>query len=168
MMIIVFGLPGTGKSTFARALASQRASTHLNTDVIRSQAGLRGQYDAATKAKVYQLLFENTEQLIKEKKEVILDGTFYTAALRKPYQALAIQYQQPLIWIQTTASEATVRERVSKKRVFSEADFAVYQKVKAAFEPLEEEVLTLTTDQLSTTQMLAAVDAFIHTKMGSL
>lgn len=40
MLIIVTGLPGTGKTTFAEAFAQKGHFIHLNSDLIREALGL--------------------------------------------------------------------------------------------------------------------------------
>lgn len=59
-LVLVVGLPGTGKSTFSRALAAELGARHLNSDVIRVETGLRGKYTPEDKAKVYEELRKRT------------------------------------------------------------------------------------------------------------
>ncbi|MBK7408303.1 MAG: AAA family ATPase [Saprospirales bacterium] len=51
MLILITGLPGAGKSTFALALAAANGAVHLNTDRVRAKLGLRGHYDPESKQK---------------------------------------------------------------------------------------------------------------------
>ena len=45
ILLVVFGLPGTGKTTFARALAARLGLPHFNTDIIRAELGRKQQYE---------------------------------------------------------------------------------------------------------------------------
>lgn len=153
-LILVFGLPGSGKTTFADALAVARGSSHYNSDIMRAQLGLRGQYDRESKSSVYKRLLERVEQHLQEGKEVIVDATFYLEALREPFVKLAQKTGAAIFWIEVRARPEVIRKRVRKKRVFSEADFSVYEKVKNAFEPLEDAHLTLDSDVLSLEEMV--------------
>ncbi|MEM6378009.1 MAG: AAA family ATPase [Bacteroidota bacterium] len=143
MIVIVIGLPGTGKTTFSKALAQEIKGLHLNTDIIRDQLNLRGQYDRATKLLIYKTMMERAAAAIKKNMHVVLDGTFYKQQLRDDYLTFAEKHQVPLKWIELKATEAAVRERVETKRVYSEADYQVYLKVKKLFEPMCKDCLEL-------------------------
>ena len=80
MVLIVFGLPGTGKSYFARHLARETGTSYLNTDIIRQELGRQGRYDRETSRYIYELLMERMADLLSEKQDIILDGTFKKSA----------------------------------------------------------------------------------------
>lgn len=161
VLIVILGLPGTGKTTFARALAARTGARHLNTDMLRVELGLRGQYDETTKARVYDELLRLTRNALKQGTPVVLDGTFYRQAFRDRITDLAQETGAVLKWIELTASPETVKERVSHKRPYSEADFAVYRKIREAFEPLKEERLSLDSDQKTLGAMLREAREYI-------
>lgn len=166
MLIIVSGLPGTGKTTFADALAAHLKVSHLNSDIIRDELGERGKYDPETKARVYKVMLKRTAKLLQKGATVIVDATFHESKTRQPFLELVKNEGKPLTWIELKAEEAVIQERVSKKRAYSEADFSVYQKIKAAYEPLQIPHLVLTSGQLSAEEMLERAVSYI--KEGSL
>ena len=53
ILIIIFGLPGTGKTTFAILLSKQLGIKHFNTDIIRSLSGKSQQYNEENKELIY-------------------------------------------------------------------------------------------------------------------
>ena len=160
-LVVVFGLPGTGKTTFARALSQELGWRHLNTDVIRAGLGKRKQYDEQTKASIYQKMLDLTQTELERKKGVVLDGTFYREALRDSFRELGSRHGIPLKWIQVCAAEGIVRDRVSTERPYSEADFQVYKKIQEAFEPLREPCLRVYSDREELPSMIQKSLAFI-------
>jgi predicted kinase len=161
-LIIVCGLPGTGKTTFATALADATGALHLNTDRIRHDMGKRGKYSKAAKERIYDHLFLRTRQFLLAGRDVVLDGTFYRKKLRKPFVRLARVLNIPVVWIEVVAPEDVVLERVSRSRPYSEADFAVYQKVSKTYEPLPKQHLVLDSDELTIDEMVEKARAYCH------
>ncbi|NJB87194.1 hypothetical protein GGR26_002971 [Lewinella marina] len=153
-LIMVVGLPGTGKSTFARALAERTGAVHLNTDVIRQELGLRSRYRPEDKQRVYRELLHRTERALSSGKSAIVDATLYLERLRMPYRALARKMNCPISWIQLQTSPAVVRERLIRPRQYSEADFSVYTRIQRAYEPLADPHLGLPSDRLSQEEMV--------------
>jgi len=154
MLIAITGLPGTGKSTFARALAERLEAAHFNTDIIRDALNLRGQYDVSSKEKIYDELLHRTAAALADKRTVIVDATFYKKDLRDQFNTLATDHHQAVQWIEIRADEAVIKQRVQQKRQYSEADFDVYLQIKAKFEPLQQPHLTLWSDRMEVEEMV--------------
>ena len=154
MLVLIVGLPGTGKTTFAVELAKEIGAVHLNSDILRTRMGSRGKYDNASKAAVYKELYNRAEEILQEGNDLVVDATLYKESLREPFEKLAGQFNTPIKWIELKAEESTIKERVSKKREYSEADFEVYLKIKAVYEPLAQNHLVLWSDVLSLKEMI--------------
>lgn len=161
-IVIVCGLPGTGKTTFAAALAHAIHAVHLNTDRIRHAMGRQGQYSIALKAAIYESLLLRSREALLAKKNVVLDGTFYKKRFRKAFIHLANELHTPIHWIEITASDQSIRERVSKTRPYTEADYSVYQKVKSEFDPLPPERLVLDSDLHTIEEMVQLAVRYLH------
>lgn len=161
MIIIVFGLPGTGKSFFARRLATAVDAAYYNTDLVREQMQKKGKYSVDDKEKVYDALAHLVKESIKTHQYVIADGTFSKNKYRQPLNKVAKEQNTDLCWIRTQADDATIRARVSKQREHSEADYAVYQKVKAEFEKADFPHLQLDSGKLTVEEMLQRATYYI-------
>ncbi|MCB0571375.1 MAG: AAA family ATPase [Phaeodactylibacter sp.] len=167
LLIVVLGLPGAGKTTFARALSERLGARHFNTDIIREELGLSGRYSPADKERVYEAMAAHAKAALRENQAVIVDGTFYHPSLRAPYRQMSADAGCPLHWIQPEAPEALSRRRVSRQRPHSEADYDVYLSIRKAWVPLEEGHLRLSSDE-SPEQMVDKALAYLRAQYPGL
>ena len=161
-LIMVTGLPGTGKTTFARKLAEALDAVHLNTDMVREAMGVRGQYDDATKEAVYAELRRRVAAALDDGARVVVDGTFYLRSLRLSFRRLASARNIEHHWIELRADEAVIRELVAGRRPDSDADFSVYLKIKDIYEPIREPHTELWSDRLPLAEMVAQTSKKIN------
>jgi len=147
MVIIIFGLPGTGKSYFARHLSQEIDAVYLSTDEVRLHMKKQGRYDEEDKQLVYDRLEEMMSEHLKKGENVIIDGTFHEKRRRDQFNGKARELGQPVFFIEMQSREETVKERVEQKREYSEADYSVYKMILNRFEPLEIPHLQLESDR---------------------
>ena len=164
MLIIVMGLPGSGKTYFAKAFASKFGALHTNSDTIRKELYHKPNYHPEDKAIVYRALFDFVTKGLKEGKDVVIDATFSRQTYRQPYFDFADQHHIPCFVILMEADEAIIKERVQKKRPDSDADFAIYLKIKAEYEKLDKEHLLLRSDTIPLSEMLVKANQYIKKK----
>jgi predicted kinase len=143
VVIIVFGLPGSGKSYFASRLAAKINALYVNSDELRLQLLPERTYTDAEKLLVYDAMLRMMTDAIGKHEPIVLDATFYKEAIRNPFELKAAALKERILYIEVTAPENIIAVRLAKPRNFSEADFAVYQKLKLAFEPLQQKHLVL-------------------------
>ena len=148
MLVLIAGLQGTGKTFISKKLVPSLSAEHLSTDIIRRKLLSERTYSEEEKSRVYDALFEKTSELLSQNKSVIIDGTFYKKELRERAQAIAEKNNSSFHKILCIASNEIVKERINlceRKETKTEADFSVYEKTKAIFEPLELPFLELDT-----------------------
>lgn len=161
MIVAVLGLPGSGKTYLAAALAAWLNARLISSDQVRRQMNQNGKYDEQAKEAVYLEMLSLMEPGVRDRQTVVLDATFYKASLRTLLLEKAAELGVPVYFIEVRAAEATIQKRVSQKRPDSEADFAAYLKVKQEFEPLSGPRLVLFSDRRSLDQMLGAATAYL-------
>src|SRR5688572_2457772 len=125
MIIVVFGLPGSGKSYFAERLAKKIEADYVNSDRLRREMFPARTYSEQEKAAVYNAMLAKMRRAVKQKKDVVLDATFHNNETRKPFMQ-AGKKNDRICFIEITADEDLISRRLQKERAYSEADFEVY------------------------------------------
>jgi predicted kinase len=149
VLLLIAGLPGTGKSTVARAFTERYGGAHISSDLLRKAMGLLGHYGPEDKKKVYQAVLDGARAALLDGQSAVVDSTFYRADIRAPFEALARSCGAPFFWVEMRADENSIRERVEAPRPDSEADFAVYLALRDQNEPIEVPHLVLWSDQMT-------------------
>ncbi|HEY6082660.1 MAG TPA: AAA family ATPase [Chitinophagaceae bacterium] len=156
MIIIVLGLPGSGKSYFASRFANLIHADYINSDQVRKGMFPARSYSEKGKASVYNEMLKLARQSIKQNKNLLLDATFYKNELRKKFIDEA---GADVVLIEIAAEEAVIKERLKQKREDSEADFEIYKLIKKQWEPLQGRRLILISSDNNIEDMLhEAVD----------
>lgn len=108
-VIMMVGIPGAGKTTFAEHFAKTFSAPYLNPRAISSQVGIG--VDKAKKVTEHLL-----HELLKTNSTVVYEGPTETRAERAEVlkQAKKAGYQTLLVWVQTEPLEA--KRRATKKQ----------------------------------------------------
>ena len=107
-VLIACGLPGTWKTETTEEVHKIKGGKLLRTDLIRLDV-LKGQdvFDAKVagdmkkRTAVYDVMFEMADEAFKIDKNVVLDATFVTQALRLQAAAVAAKHKATFIILQT-------------------------------------------------------------------
>lgn len=138
-LVIVCGLPGTGKSTVARIFAEKLGGELLRTDAIRKEDNPKPVYTRTTNKMVYIEMFRRTANLLESGKKVVLDAVFGGLGMRRRAVELAAEKEIDLKIVQVTADETTIKDRITRRtNDVSDANWQVYLRVKAIYRPLLE------------------------------
>jgi predicted kinase len=154
MVITVFGLPGSGKTYFAKRLALQLHADYINSDELRVSMFSNRTYTDAEKLVVYDAILQGMKRAVEKKKDVVLDATFYKKEVRQKFELAAKYLDAKMVYIEITADEEVISERLQKPRAFSEADYDVYLKVKAMAQPLNKDHLVLVSTNNNLSSMM--------------
>lgn len=148
MLIIIAGLPGTGKSTIAKEISKELGAVHLSSDIIRKELWKERTYSEEEKELVYSKMLDQAGFELRNKKDVIIDATFYKETTRNDAINIAKKNNSEFVIIECVLDEKILKERIAnRKNGPSEADFEVYKKIKKEFEEIKEEHLVLDTSK---------------------
>jgi predicted kinase len=138
-LVLVIGLPATGKSTLARALAEQVGFDLIRSDVMRKQlAGLPIQqpvpeqrraevYSRDGDERTYAACLSQTEQQVLAGRRVIVDATFRDEGRRRLFLDSAVRCGVPSLILLCEAGPELVRQRLeSRRNDASDANWSVY------------------------------------------
>jgi hypothetical protein len=174
-LVLVGGLPGTGKSTLAEMLGREAGFQVVSSDRVRKElAGLSpetpaqaafggGMYSPEWHDRTYAECLERAEKLLFDGKRVIVDASFREAHRRRTFLQAALRWGVRPVVLVCTAAEETVRHRMAARRgVPSDADWGIHQAAAAAweYEPKDPRwsVLEVATDAGRGDALRAALD----------
>lgn len=149
IVIIVCGVPGSGKSGLAAALGELSGFPHLSSDVTRKRlAGLSpnqrapaGAYSAEWNLRTYAELARLADEALATGGGAIVDATFRHRVDRQAF-AESLNSEHPLLFIECTAPPPVLAERAARRdldaRRTSDAGEDVVARERLSWEPLDE------------------------------
>jgi aminoglycoside phosphotransferase family enzyme/predicted kinase len=146
-LILIGGLPGTGKSTLAKGLAERGDYDVIRSDVVRKElAGVaenvhhragfgQGIYTPEWTNRTYTECLRRAESLVFEGKRVIVDANFPEERWRRAFLDAASRLGVRTIFLLCAAKEEAVRTRLQRRRAdVSDADVRVYEEAARRWE----------------------------------
>ncbi len=148
-LVLVSGLPGTGKSTVARELAASQGFQWIRSDAVRKElAGaaeveladapneyLSGIYSSEWTDRTYAECLRRACAALRLGGRVVVDATFVEEHRRQQFLSAAIQLGVPAVWLVCAAAPSVVRDRLAKRRNdASDADWSIHQKAASAWQ----------------------------------
>jgi len=129
MLIITFGVSGSGKTAFSQIMAQTMHGIHIRSDIERKRlAGMKADerqdkneklYSEEMSHKTYQQLFERATICLKAGISIIVDATFLKRCNRKMFMELAEELNVPCRILHCHASEKVLMERVQHRALMN-------------------------------------------------
>lgn len=148
LLLLVAGLPGSGKSRLCRGLESSAAMQRLDSDVVRKQlAGIgvnvpassdwgQGIYTPEWNDRTYAELRHRAERILREGGRVAVEASFREERRRLPFLELARSLAVPCVFLECEAPGEIIRERLARRSGdVSDAGVEVYESARRAWEP---------------------------------
>jgi predicted kinase len=169
MIVLMAGLPGTGKSTLARELAARSSGRVLSKDEIRHAifSPQEIEYSSVQDDFCVQLMLETAGYLLSRNTEraIFLDGRPFS----RRYQidnvvTAAASLHQPWGILECVCSEETARRRLAGDADLGahpagNRNYHLYAEVKARFEAITHAKTVIDTEQPLQTCVQQALDA---------
>ncbi|MFI5129129.1 MAG: AAA family ATPase [Chitinophagales bacterium] len=163
MIIVVFGLPGSGKSYFASQLAKAIKAGYINSDQLRREMFTARTYSEQEKAAVYNVMLLKMKEAVGQNMSLVLDATFHKSETRETF-IREMEGKGDIFFIEVTADADIISERLKKERPYSEADFSVYKLIQQRWEPMTESHLVLESTDENIEHMLERATQYLRQK----
>ncbi len=142
-LLMLAGLPGTGKSAFAQEVASRSPFLRLESDRVRKFLVPQPQYTPGENARVFQCCHRLLDEFLGRGYPLIFDATNLSERNRSPVYVIAERRRVPLAVVVVTALPDTVRQRLRDREAgrdletWSDAGWAIYSRMAPSWEPVK-------------------------------
>jgi predicted kinase len=153
-LVMLAGLPGTGKSTLARRLAETLPAVIVESDRVRQKLFAPPGYTTEESRRVHLVCHTLMGWYLRHYYHVVYDATNLYEYHRQLVYRLAERSGARLVVAEVIASEDVVRQRLaphrrepSSRENYSDADWDVYVTMRRRAEPIQRQHLRLDTSQ---------------------
>jgi predicted kinase len=139
-LVVVSGLPGTGKSYFSRRLVERLPAVILESDQLRKTLFPAPGYSAVESRRLFRAAHVLVERLLRRGVPVVFDATNLSEHYRGYLYRIAERLEVKLVLVRVEAPAELVYQRLQVRRAdtedWSDADWGVYQRLR----PEEEKI----------------------------
>jgi len=141
-LVVVSGLPGSGKSYFCRRLASHYPIARLESDALRKALFGQPTHSPEESRRLFAACHHVLDRLLGACIPALLDATNLREVHRRQLYAIADQHAAKLVLVSLRAPAAVVEERLAARarradpEDVSDAGPDVYQRMRSLAEPI--------------------------------
>ena len=142
VLVVVSGLPGSGKSHFSRCLVQQLPRLVLESDRLRKNLFPNPTYAKDESAALFGACHELIRDLLGQRVSVLLDATNLVEAHREPLYRIADQVDVKLVLVHVRAAPEVIHQRLADRACgadpedSSSAGWEVYRQMHPTAEPI--------------------------------
>ena len=143
ILVLLSGLPGTGKSYFAQELSRRLPFVIVGSDRMRKALLPNPKYDRREHARVFAACHQVIEELLQEGYRVVFDATNLNDKIRSGVYDIAKRTNSPLCLVWFTAPPEIIRSRLNDRSSglrsdsHSDADWQIYCRLRPGMEPIQ-------------------------------
>ncbi len=149
VLVLISGLPGTGKTYFSKKLSECLPFVTLESDALRRILNPSPNHGKAESARLFYAIHLLCETLLKEGHSVIVDATNLTEKYRRHFYDISDRLGFKLVIVHLTANEPVIKGRLDKRAkecdTHSDADWKVYLRMKKSVDKIKRKHYSLDT-----------------------
>ena len=142
-LLMLAGLPGAGKSAFAREVSSRRPFLTLESDRLRKSLVSEPQYTPDEHRRVFRACHRLLDELLGQGYPLIFDATNLTERNRRPVYSIVRKRGAPFAVVVVTVPTQIVRQRLRDREAgldpetWSDAGWDIHSRMAPAWEPVK-------------------------------
>ena len=139
-LLMLAGLPGSGKSTFAERINTLQPFLTVETDRLRKTLVPQPQYSPAEHYRMFRACHSLIDEFLAKGYPVLFDATNITERNRKPVYAIANRRRVPLEVVVLSAPVEVIRQRLEEREAgqdpdtWSDAGWLIYSRMASAWQ----------------------------------
>lgn len=142
-LVVVSGLPGSGKSHFSRQLGQRFPLARLESDALRKALFPTPTYSSQESARLFAACHQVLDRLLAQGIPAVLDATNLREIHRRQLYRIAEKHGAKVVLVSLKAPPWLVRRRLKARQLranpwdYSDADIAVYERLRGQAEPIQ-------------------------------
>ena len=155
ILVALCGLPGAGKTYFARELTKLIPFCVLESDRIRKALVPKPKYTPGEHSRVFNVCHLLIEEYLSQGRRVLFDATNLTENFRLPLRQISRRQNARLVLVMLTAPRDIIRQRLQDREEeresglhpgnYSDASWLIYCRLAPYEEPVEGDHLSVDT-----------------------
>ncbi|HEY33619.1 MAG TPA: ATP-binding protein [Dehalococcoidia bacterium] len=151
VLVVVSGLPGTGKSYFSKRLAERLPFFVLESDALRKILFSTPSYSSQESSQLFRVIHLLLRELLKKGIPLILDATNLSERFREHLYGIVDRLNVKLVMVRVEAPPDVVYQRLEHRagdlENKSDADWSVYRRMMSSVDKIQRNHYVVDTSQ---------------------